>query len=695
MKNIKILSEEAAKKELDKLFDILTDANISYYTKDDPVLTDAMYDKLKFRNIELEKLFPHLKHKNSPTDKVGANPSNKFNKVKHFSPMLSLNNAFNEKDIINFNKSIYKDLMLKEDQQVHYMAEPKIDGLSLSLTYSNRKLIKAATRGNGEVGEDVTENAKVISDIPLFIPDKNILEVRGEVYMSHKDFHKLNESKLNAGNKPFANPRNAAAGSLRLLDSEITRKRNLKFFAYSIARVEKSISGVNICFSQSSMLEYLKDCEFEVNDLNKICTNINQILRYHREMEDRRSTLDYDIDGVVYKVNRLKLQDILGQRSTTPRWAIAYKFSPEYAWTYIRNIDIQVGRTGALSPVARLEPITIGGVVVSNVTLHNEDYIAGKDVEGNKIRDGKSICIGDKVKIHRAGDVIPKISDIDIISRDIFITPYKFPTICPVCGSETMRENNDSVRRCMGGLKCLAQKIGRLKHFVSRDAFNIEGLGEKQIDMFYNDTLLPINTYVDIFTLKERDINNNIKLKDRDGWGETSAYNLFSSIEDKRNIPFNRLLYSFGIRHVGRYVSKKLALFYKEWDLMVSAIDNKQKDIMDIEGIGEKASLSLFQAFTDHKERKIIDDLCRVIKVIPYTENVSPNKTIVFTGTLQTSTRNEARIKAEALGYKVSNTISKNVDILVVGIKAGSKLKKAKDLNIKILNENEWIKLIS
>ncbi|MDX1742281.1 MAG: NAD-dependent DNA ligase LigA [Ruegeria sp.] len=696
------LTEEAARKELAQLAAQLSRADTLYHAEDAPEISDAAYDALKRRNAEIEARFPNLKRADSPSDQIGARPAGGFSKVTHAVRMMSLGNAFDDKDILDFDRSVRKYLGLDAEKPLPFTAEPKIDGLSLSLRYENGKLVQAATRGDGEVGENVTANARTISDIPQVLQNApEVLEVRGEVYMSHEDFERLNTLQEEAGEKTFANPRNAAAGSLRQLDASVTRARPLKFFAYAWGELSEPLAN-----TQMAAIERLNDLGFATNPLTKLCETTGQMLEHYRDIEVQRSTLGYDIDGVVYKVNDLSLQGRLGFRSTTPRWAIAHKFPAQLAWTRLEAIDIQVGRTGALSPVARLHPVTVGGVVVSNATLHNEDYIAGRDAKGGTIRDGKDIRVGDWVQVYRAGDVIPKISDVDISKRPEGATPFEFPTTCPECNSDAIREEGDAVRRCTGGVICPAQAIEKLKHFVSRKAFDIEGLGAKQIEMFYNDPDLPIKTPVDIFTLHDRDSANLTKLANRKGWGAQSARNLWEAIDEKRQIPFGRLLFALGIRHMGEAASNLIATHYGNWPeferAITAASDFKGpewEDLLSVDGVGEVMARALVSAFAQDAERASIDALVAQLDVQaakrPDTAG-SPvaGKTVVFTGTLEKMTRAEAKARAEALGAKVSGSVSKKTDLLVAGPGAGSKAKKAADLGIETLDEDGWLQLI-
>jgi DNA ligase (NAD+) len=699
--DVEALTRGQAVQELARLAEILGNANHDYYTVDAPKLDDATYDALKRRNTAIEERFPESKRADSPTEQVGARPADGFSKITHAVPMLSLSNAFDAEDVTEFDGRIRKYLGLGADGPLAYTAEPKIDGLSLSLRYENGTLVQAATRGDGAVGENVTANARTIDDIPQKISGApEILEVRGEVYMSHADFEALNQRQAGAGGKPFANPRNAAAGSLRQLDSSITRSRPLKFFAYAWGALSEPLSD-----TQMGAIEKLQAFRFVTNPLMALCDGPQEMLTHYAEIEAQRATLGYDIDGVVYKVNDLALQERLGFRSTTPRWAVAHKFAAELAWTWLKDIDIQVGRTGALSPVARLQPVTVGGVVVSNATLHNEDYIRGLDSKGAQIRDGKDIRIGDWVQVYRAGDVIPKIADVDLSKRPDDAEPFVFPTLCPECGSEAIREPGDAVRRCTGGVICPAQVVEKLKHFVSRGAFDIEGLGAKQVEQFHTDGW--ITEPADIFTLQERFGHGLQQLKNREGWGEKSANNLFQAIDEKRRIPLNRVIFALGIRHLGEAASGLLSLHYGSWqdfeDAMTAAAPKEGpawEDLIGVDGVGAVMAGSVVAAFAQDRERASIDRLIAQLDVQPVKRadtSGSPvaGKTVVFTGTLELMTRAEAKARAERLGAKVSGSVSAKTDILVAGPGAGSKAKKAADLGIKTLDEQGWLDLIS
>lgn len=691
------MTEEQAREELARLASVLLSANKDYYTAD-AKLIDADYDALKLRNSAIEAQFPHLKRDDSPSEQVGAAPSSGFGKITHAIRMLSLSNAFDDTDVVDFDASIRKFLGI--EQALAYTAEPKIDGLSLSLRYEQGHLVHAATRGDGETGENVTDNAKTIENIPHHIANApEILEVRGEVYMSHADFADLNARHKERGGKIFSNPRNAAAGSLRQLDASITRARPLEFFAYAWGELSEPLAT-----TQMEAIDALKAFGFSVNPLTKLCQSPEDLITHYKSIEEQRATLGYDIDGVVYKVNDLALQDRLGFRSTTPRWAIAHKFPAELAWTRLEAIDIQVGRTGALSPVARLTPVTVGGVVVSNATLHNQDYIEGRDSKGAEIRDGKDIRIGDWVQVYRAGDVIPKIADVDTSKRTGSEQVFAFPTTCPECGSDAIREEGDAVHRCTGGIICPAQAIEKLKHFVSRGAFDIDGFGAKQVEQFYNDRW--IKEPYDIFMLEDRFGSGLQQLKNRDGWGEKSAQKVFTAIRAKREIELSRLIFALGIRHVGDSSAALLALNYGDWTAFETAMTNatvgegaEWDELMAIDGVGAVMAGSLITAFHQEAERASIDRLVSVLTIRdaekPANDSPVTGKVIVFSGTLEKMSRAEAKAKAESLGAKVSGSVSAKTDILVAGPGAGSKAKKAAELEILTLDEDGWLDLIN
>ena len=693
------LTDAQAQTELDWLAQVLSAANTSYHRDDAPKISDADYDAMKRRNAAIEEKFPHLKRSDSPSDVVGGAVAEGFGKVQHAVRMLSLGNAFEDADVYSFDAGIRKYLGVNADSHLSYTAEPKIDGLSLSLRYEGGKLVQAATRGDGSVGENVTANARTIADIPQTLTGApEVLEVRGEVYMSHADFADLNQRQMDKGGKPFANPRNAAAGSLRQLDPEITKSRPLRFFAYAWGEHSAPLGK-----TQSTAIAQLAKLGFATNDLTVTCDGPEAMIAHYHQIEERRAALGYDIDGVVYKVDDLALQARLGFRSTTPRWAIAHKFPAELAWTVLEGIDIQVGRTGALSPVARLRPVTVGGVVVSNATLHNEDYIKGLDGNGAPIRGGKDIRIGDWVQVYRAGDVIPKVADVDLQRRPDDATPYQFPTQCPECQSDAIREEGDAVRRCSGGIICPAQAVEKLKHFVSRAAFDIEGLGAKQVEQFYADGW--ITTPADIFTLRARFGEGLQQLKNREGWGEKSAANLFDAIDDKRSIGLARLIYALGIRHVGQNSAALLANHYTSWTAFEAAMTSAKvgegaawDDLISIDGVGAVMATSVVTTFHQAAERASIDRLVAQLQVQDAQSVASDSpvagKTVVFTGTLERMTRAEAKARAEALGAKVSGSVSAKTDILIAGPGAGSKAKKAAELGVETMDEDSWLALI-
>lgn len=733
---------DQARAEFLALQEKLQAADIAYHQKDAPEISDAEYDAAKRDYLALLEAHPEFAEIAAWTGQVGAPVAAGFGKVTHAQRMLSLGNAFEDGDVADFDRSIRNYLGLGPDAPLAYTAEPKIDGLSLSLRYEDGVLVQAATRGDGSVGENVTANARTIADIPQQIDGAPaVLEVRGEVYMSHADFAALNARHEERGGKTFANPRNAAAGSLRQLDAEITRARPLRFFAYSWGQLSEPLAP-----TQMAAIARLNGFGFQTNPLTRRCETTAELIAHYKDIEAQRATLGYDIDGVVYKVDELALQARLGFRSTTPRWAIAHKFPAELAWTRLEGIDIQVGRTGALSPVARLQPVTVGGVVVSNATLHNEDYIRGLDSKGEEIRGGKDIRIGDWVQVYRAGDVIPKVADVDLSKRPEDAEPYAFPHVCPQCGSEAVREEGDAVRRCSGGMICPAQAVEKLKHFVSRAAFDIEGMGAKQVEQFHGDGW--IKEPADIFKLEERYGSGLQQLKNREGWGETSAANLFAAINEKRSIEFARLIFGLGIRHVGEVGAKDLALHYLSWDRLAAAADMARpaalahraadeaeeeeriraqaegrrarvketreaakaacdvppeaaaawEDLTGVDGIGPTLGLSLSDAFANEYERAAFDRLLAELTVIepdaPADDSPVAGKTVVFTGTLEKMSRAEAKARAESLGARVSGSVSKKTDILVAGPGAGSKAKKAAELGIKTLDEDGWLALI-
>ncbi len=694
------LTLEEAEAELARLAATLAEANRAYHQADAPEIADADYDALKHRNAAIEAAFPELKRPDSPSEQVGAAPSEAFAKVRHAKPLYSLENAFEETAVAEFVERVRRFLNLPADAPLAFTAEPKIDGLSLSLRYEDGRLVTAATRGDGEVGEAVTANARTIADIPATLAGAPaVLEVRGEVYMAHADFEALNARQAEAAGRTFANPRNAAAGSLRQLDPRITAERPLRFFAYAWGEVSEPLAD-----TQSAAIARLDALGFATNPLTVTCTTVAEMLDRYRLIERQRATLGYDIDGVVYKVDRLDLQARLGFRSTTPRWALAHKFSAQRATTELEAIDIQVGRTGALSPVARLLPVTVGGVVVRNATLHNADYIAGRDSKGNPIRDGRDIRVGDWVTIYRAGDVIPKVEDIDL-TRPRGPAPYRFPATCPVCGSDVVREEGEAVSYCTGALICPAQAVEKLKHFVSRGAFDIEGLGAKAVEALYVDGW--IREPADIFTLEKRHGPGcATQMKNREGWGEKSAENLFRAIDERRRIPLDRLIFALGIRHAGETAARLVARHYGAWDRFSAAMaaahahaGPEWEELNDVNGIGETLAGSLVDFFHEEANRAAVDRLVAELAIEDVAAPVATGspiagKTVVFTGTLEKLTRAEAKARAEALGAKVAGSVSAKTDYVVAGPGAGSKEKKAKELGLTILTEDEWLALV-
>lgn len=660
--------------------------NLSYHQLDAPVVSDAEYDALFRRLLELEAAHPDLATADSPSQAVGAAPAQGFAKVRHTVPMLSLGNAFADEDVAEFLARIRRFLSLDADDPLDIVAEPKIDGLSVSLRYENGKFVRGATRGDGNEGEDITANLRTIGDIPdtLDGDSPDVVEVRGEVYLPRSAFRALNESQEAEGAKIFANPRNAAAGSLRQLDTAVTAKRPLRMFAYAWGDVSADVAD-----TQMGFLERVAAWGFEINPLSRICGSLDEILENYAALSSQRPTLDYDIDGIVYKVNRLDFQQRLGFVSRAPRWAIAHKFPAEQATTILREIDIQVGRTGALTPVARLEPVTVGGVVVSNATLHNEDEIKRKDVR-----------VGDTVVIQRAGDVIPQVVNAIADKRPKDAKPFVFPDRCPVCNSEAVRDEDEAVRRCTGGLICPAQAVERLKHFVSRNAFDIEGLGAKNVNALHADGLLA--NPADIFRLE----NHKDALLEREGWGEQSVDNLLRAIDERRSVSLDRFIYALGIRQVGQATGRLLARTYgslADWRAAMAAARDPESDayadLLNIDGIGESVASDLLAFVHEEHNRQILDDLDALLDIQPFEQPESGSelsgKTIVFTGTLEKMTRSEAKSRAEALGAKVSGSVSSKTDLVVAGPGAGSKAKKAVELGIQTIDEDGWIAMIS
>jgi len=689
------LTEGEAAAELERLASEIAHHDALYYRQDQPEISDAEYDALRERNAAIEARFPHLIREDSPSARVGAEPVEAFGKVMHSVPMLSLGNVFADEGVHDFLERIRRFLGLETVEGLAFTAEPKIDGLSITLRYEKGKLVQGATRGDGYQGENVTANVRTIADIPKAIKSKSFpdpFEVRGEIYMSRAAFQRLNEGQATRGERTFANPRNAAAGSLRQLDPAITASRPLQFFAYGWGEAPKLPAD-----TQWGIYRAMADWGFPLNPLAKLTTSVEEMLDTYRDIESGRAGLDYDIDGVVYKLDRLDLQQRLGFVSRSPRYAVAHKFPAEKATTILRDIEIQVGRTGALTPVAKLEPVTVGGVVVQNATLHNEDEIARKDVR-----------IGDTVIVQRAGDVIPQILGVVEAKRPKGSKRFIFPTVCPACGSHAVREVNpltgkeDVVRRCTGGLICPAQRVERLKHFVSRNAFDIEGLGEKRIKELYDDRI--IQSPPDIFTLAKSEMG--AKIAEREGWGELSARNLFNAIEARRAVKLDRFIYALGIPHVGEITGRLLARAYGSIeafrDAMLAAAGDRDgeayAELDNIEGIGPTVAEAIADFFAEPHNVEVVDELLREVRPEPLEaiDHASPisGKTVVFTGALEKMTRPEAKARAERLGAKVAGSVSKKTDYVVAGPGAGSKLKDAERLGLKVLTEDEWLELI-
>lgn len=690
--DVEDLSAEQAGEELAALAAEIAHHDALYHQQDAPEIADADYDALRRRNDAIELRFPELKRGDSPSQKVGAAPAAGFSKVRHAVPMLSLGNAFAGEDVEEFVQRIRRFLNIKEDEAVEFVAEPKIDGLSCSLRYEHGKLVMAATRGDGQEGEDVTANVRTIGDVPKELTGTvpEVLEVRGEVYMDRAEFMKLNERRVEKGQPIFANPRNAAAGSLRQLDSKVTAGRPLGFFGYSWGEVSEPLGK-----TQWEVRHRLKEWGFQPNKPSELCDGTEALLRYYDQVQERRSGLPFDIDGVVYKVNRLDWQERLGFVSRAPRWAIAHKFPAEQAQTRLKAITIQVGRTGAMTPVAELEPVTVGGVVVSRATLHNEDEIVRKDVR-----------IGDLVVVQRAGDVIPQIVQAVMDKRPSDSEPYVFPDHCPVCGSAAVRPEGEVIRRCTGGLICDAQAVERLRHFVSRDAFDIEGLGEKIIREFWDEGM--VRRPGDIFRLREKDAASLTKLKNRHGWGAKSAEKLFDSIDARRNIGLDRFIFGLGIPQVGHTTARLLARCYRTFEHLREQMAAAQVhgseaygELIGIEQIGPSVADDLLGFFAEPHNLEVLDDLLAagvtVQEFVPPKVQTSAiaGKTVVFTGTLETVTRSEAKARAEALGAKVAGSVSAKTDYVVIGADAGSKAAKAQALGVKTLTEQEWLELVA
>ena len=681
---VEALNRAAAAKELEHLAREIARHDELYHRRDAPELSDAEYDSLRRRNGAIEALYPDLIRADSPSLRVGAAPAEGFAKVTHSRPMLSLSNALDEDEVREFFTRIRRFLGLDAEAPVEVMGEPKIDGLSASARYERGRLTLGATRGDGVTGEDITRNLATIRDLPkrLVGATPDVLEVRGEIYMVRSEFGALNARRQEEGEAVFANPRNAAAGSVRQLDPGITARRPLRYFTYAAGEVSETVAATHAEF-----LDRLKGWGFETNPLARLCRTAEEALSFHREVGDARSGLPYDIDGVVYKVNRYDWQERLGTVSRAPRWALAHKFPAEQARTVLQRITIQVGRTGALTPVAELEPITVGGVVVSRATLHNEDEIARKDIRE-----------GDTVVIQRAGDVIPQVVSVVMEKRPADAAAFTVPTKCPVCGSLAVRETGEAVRRCTGGLICEAQVVERLKHFVSRNAFDIEGLGRKHIEAFWRDGL--VRSPDDIFRLEDK----REVLTEREGWGGQSASNLFAAIAERRSIPLERFIYALGIRQVGQATARLLAKQYGSLDAwrgeMIAAEDREgpaYAELVDIDGVGPSVAGDLLAFFAEPHNLAVLERLAAALRVGDFTapESASPvaGRTVVFTGMLETMSRGEAKARAESLGAKVAGSVSAKTDYVVAGPGAGSKLKKAEALGVTVLSEEDWAAL--
>ncbi|HZT25934.1 MAG TPA: NAD-dependent DNA ligase LigA [Pseudolabrys sp.] len=699
------LSEGQAKAELKRLAYEIALNDKRYYQEDTPKITDAAYDALRARNKTIEERFPHLVRSDSPSRRVGAAPLGRFKKVRHALPMLSLDNAMADQDVVDFVARIRRFLKLGDNETIAFSAEPKIDGLSMSLRYEAGALVTGATRGDGTEGEDVTANIRTLEDVPKTLKGKRIpaiCEVRGEVYMTKRAFLELNERQKKSGGQIFANPRNSAAGSLRQKDPAITASRPLGFFAYAWGEMSEMPAD-----TQSGMIKWFENCGFKTNPLTKVCRSTDELLAFHREIEERRAKLDYDIDGVVYKVDRLDWQERLGFVSRSPRWAVAHKFAAERAMTVVKGVLITVGRTGTLTPTAQLEPVGVGGVVVSMATLHNEDYIKGIGGKGEVLREGRDIRVGDTVIVQRAGDVIPQIVDVVIDKRPKDAKPYQFPKKCPCplhtdIVRETTSTGEEGARlRCSGEFACPYQKIEHLKLFCSRGAFDIEGLGEKQIELFFDKGW--VREPADIFTLEKKHRND---LLAEEGYGETSVRNLFNAVEQRREIVLDRFIYALGMRHVGETTARALARGYGSWKafhdacLKIARGDAEAMAEMDaLDQIGDTVIESVKAYFGESHNRGIVERLVRQVKILdverPKTDSKIVGKTVVFTGTLEKMTREEAKAQAERLGAKAAGSVSKKTDFVIAGPGAGSKLAEAKKLGVAVLTEDEWLRLIS
>jgi DNA ligase (NAD+) len=691
---VEALSEAQAKAELKRLATEIAAHDRRYFQQDAPTISDAQYDALRRRNEAIEKRFPGLVRPDSPSRRVGARPGGGFAKIRHTVPMLSLSNAFTTEEVADFVKRIRRFLGIGQDAPLAFTVDPKIDGLSCSLRYEHGRLTKGATRGDGNEGEDVTENVRTLADIPTRLKVRHppeVCEIRGEVYMAHADFFALNRRQEEEGKPVFANPRNAAAGSLRQLDPSITASRPLRFFAYAWGEMSAMPAA-----TQSGMIKFFADAGLKTNPLTKLCDSLEEMLATYRDIELQRATLGYDIDGVVYKLDRLDWQQRLGFVSRSPRWALAHKFPAEQATTVVRAIEVQVGRTGALTPVAKLEPVTVGGVVVTNATLHNADEISRKDVR-----------IGDTVTIRRAGDVIPQVLSVVAEKRPAHTQPFAFPQTCPcplrtpIMRDVTASGEQGATARCTGEFACPFQTIERLKHFVSRRAFDIDGLGEKQITEFFEHGW--IKEPADIFTLEARD--HSIRLREQEGYGEVSVGNLFNAIRARREIALERFIFALGIRHVGETTARVLARTYGSWEAFLEGCrrlavgDAESRQELDaVDQIGGTVIDSLAAYFAEEHNRGIVKRLIGHVRIRdaeqPKMASAVAGKTVVFTGSLEIMTREEAKAMAERLGAKVAGSVSKNTDYVVAGPGAGSKLDKAHAVGVQVLTEQEWFDLV-
>lgn len=700
-KLVTVLTRKEAETELAILAKEIAHHDRLYFQMDAPEISDADYDALVQRNNQIEARFPDLRREDSPTRRIGAPLTRGFRKVKHRQPMLSLENAFTSEDVVDFFDRARRFLSLESNSPMECVAEPKIDGLSAALHYQNGQLRLAATRGDGSEGEDITENVRQIQNVPHVLTGDAIpesLEIRGEIYMAREDFFKLNKTRLEQDEAEFANPRNAAAGSVRQLDPSVTTSRPLKFFAYHA----EALSGIQAKF-HTQIIESLRNWGFSVSPEIRLCPTIEDLNAFYKDIESRRADLPYDIDGVVYKINNLEWQRRLGSVGRTPRHSLAHKFAAEQAETTLEDIIIQVGRTGVLTPVAQLKPVTVGGVVVSRATLHNSDEIARKDVR-----------VGDHVIVQRAGDVIPQIVSVVMDKRSPDSQAFVFPTQCPACGSPIEEIIGEVARRCFNGLTCPAQVVERIRHFVSRDAFDIEGMGTRHAEAFHQDGL--IKTPVDIFTLEERDRESPMPLRRREGWGDQSANNLFAAINQKRTIDLDRFIYALGIPQIGSTTAKLLAKHYRSLNHWIDQLslaggssggtltgsvskNEAYQELLSLDGIGENMAADLIAFFHQSHNREIIEGLRTILTVKDYVLEVSADspiagKTVVFTGSLERMSRAEAKATAERMGAKVAGSVSKKTDYVIIGADAGSKAKAARELGVQVLNEDDWMTMV-